>query len=121
MFVRWNRRKRSGMMPGWKPKADAVYAVLVESIRINGKPRQRTIKYLGYIVTDRINSPFPAKEFWASAEKGLSELDLSPEVRDKIIADLKKVVPIPTKKDVEKARKEAEKLMSEFKMMLKFR
>jgi hypothetical protein len=44
MYVRWNRRKRIKKIEWVMKEGDFLYAVLVESIRIEGKPRQRTIK-----------------------------------------------------------------------------
>ena len=110
MFVRWNKRKR---FDKWKkPQADAISAVLVESQRVDGNPRQKTIKYLGSIRSDRVNVVGWARGFWKSAEKNLSTLDLSPEVRDKIITDLNKVVLRPSDEDVAKANEEAAEMLS---------
>jgi len=94
MFVRWKKRKRFDKRLN-RQLPDYLYAVLVESIRIDGKPRQKTIKYLGSIFSNLVNAPFRMSRFWVEAEKNLSELDLSPADREKITNDIKKVVPLP--------------------------
>jgi hypothetical protein len=95
MFVRWKKRKRFDKRLN-RQLPDYLYAVLVESIRVNGEPRQKTIKYLGSIFSDLVNAPFRMSRFWVEADKNLSELDLSPAEREKIINDMKKVVPLPS-------------------------
>jgi hypothetical protein len=52
MYVRWKKRQmtRTGRCRGWNQiGAHALTAVLVESRRVNGSPRQRFIAHLGTI------------------------------------------------------------------------
>ena len=56
MYVRWQRRderRRTTIRFVYMvPTADE-YAVLVESVRVNGEPRQRHVAYLGSTTTIR--------------------------------------------------------------------
>ena len=92
MFVRWKRRK---LKKRWRP-GYAHYAQLVESRRIDGKPRQRVIKYLGAVRNPEQLSPGQRFGFWDTANKALSELDLDGDARQAIEAKLLAVVPRPT-------------------------
>jgi hypothetical protein len=99
MYVRWNRRKRIKKIEWVMKEGDYMYAVLVETHRIDGKPRQKTIKYLGG-VGENNPSAFRRMRFWEKAEKELASLNLDPAARDKIIAILGKKVPKPSEDDV---------------------
>ena len=59
MYVRWKRRKlRKGL--GRKREEDAGYArsaVLVESHRVKGQPRQKFVAHLGYVKERLIAEP----------------------------------------------------------------
>lgn len=91
MYIRWNKRKRH--KAGWRKK-EGLYlsAVLVESHRVAGSPRQKVIKCLGSIGEEKLIHVFPRQRFWATAEKNLDSLGLSTEDRDKIVASIEKVV-----------------------------
>jgi hypothetical protein len=98
MFLRWQGRKRqtpdSGSYGDWLKdeqgtevrnkrasflrvrhetgKQDICWAaILVESIRINGKPRQRHIAYLGSITDSRIEVVHQRRYFWDNVLDGL--------------------------------------------------
>jgi hypothetical protein len=105
MFVRWNRRERKGR---GKPKADALYAVLVESTRVNGKPRQKTIKYLGWLPLDLGSASREVTHFWITVDRAIEELKLPGTEREKILASLAKVAPA-RKAKVEKEALERER------------
>ena len=112
MYVRWNRRKRT--KTGWRAKkGDYISAVLVESIRVNGKPRQKIIKFLGSIGEDSLNRVFHRRDFWNTSEKNLSALDLSDETMDKIITRLKEVVPRPSEEEIEQEMGKSIRLLKE--------
>ena len=54
MYVRWKKRERSRR--GWHTEPPQLLtAVLVESRRVDGKPRQRTVAYLGSIRSDYLD------------------------------------------------------------------
>ena len=85
MYVRWQRRQRirSGKT------SPLLSAVLVESHRVDGKPRQNVIAYLGGIREIRINvSEQYHREFWLSVDDHLNALQLDPDIRAKIEASI---------------------------------
>ena len=47
-------------------------AVLVESVRVDGKPRQKHIAFLGSIASDRLGNPGP--HFWFHVTSKLKRL-----------------------------------------------
>jgi len=88
-------------------------ASLVESVRINGQPRQRTIRYLGSIRECHLDlegqsSIFHRGYFWRSADTNLESLDLSVLEQARIVATLEDVVPRPDPGEIVQAHKRAE-------------
>lgn len=80
MYVRWQRRtrKRYGKSP-------LVMAVLVESRRVDGKPRQRVVAYLAGIRERSIGEREKEhREFWRKVDERLDELRLDRETRERI-------------------------------------
>ena len=117
MYVRWNRRKR--IKEGWrKKKGDYLSAVLVESCRIDGKPRQKTIKHLGSIGEDRLDRVYDRKCFWDKAERNMDSLNLHPDNRLKVNISLEKIVPKPSDVDIAKDREESIRLLKEIEERL---
>ena len=89
MYVKWQRRsrKRGGDYP-------LLTAVLVESRRVDGKPRQNHVAYLASIRERSIGEPGRAHDgFWASVEANLDALELDNETRMKIEASIAERVP----------------------------
>jgi len=102
MYVRWNKRKRK---PGQGRKAgDYLTAVLVKNTRINGKPRQKIVKSLGSIeegaFVDRLEYAIVLYQFWWKVDRNLILVNLPNEDREKVIAALKKTVPMVTDEDI---------------------
>ena len=84
MYVRWQSRarKRRGGSP-------LLTAVLVECRRINHKPRQRTVAYLGSIREGCIESTLARHvKFWLGVTGRLDQLGdaITPEERESIEA-----------------------------------
>lgn len=80
MFVRWQsrRRKRYGGSP-------LLTAVLVESRRVNGRPRQRTVGYLAGIRERFVGkNAWQHEKFWKRVDARLNELGLDAETRASI-------------------------------------
>ncbi len=105
MFVRWQKRKR-------RDGVTRLNAVLCESRRVDGKPRQEHIAYLGAIDDVWLDQPLddPAAnlkrcEFWEKAEKRLAPLAnrLAADDHYKIREQLNAKVPMA---DTNEARKE---------------
>ena len=112
MFIRWNRRKRT--KAGWRKKeGDYLSAVLVESCRIDGKPRQKSIKHLGSIGEERLNNVYDRRLFWEKAEKSMDSLPLSPDIKLKLTASLERVVSKPTEEDIIKDHEEGLRQLKE--------
>ncbi len=83
MYVRWQRKKRAGPQ-NWGP---LVCAVLVESRRVDGAPRQRTVAYLGSIREGCIDQRDEEhRALWRHVDERLDELALDPEARAKVEA-----------------------------------
>ena len=90
MYVRWQSRarKRRGGSP-------LLTAVLVECRRIDGRPRQRTVAYLGSIREGGIESTLARLvKFWLGVTERLDQLGdaITPEERERIEAALAKRV-----------------------------
>jgi hypothetical protein len=96
MFVRWQRRKR-------RDGVTRLNAVLCESRRVDGKPRQEHVAYLAAIDDVWLEQPaddpdanLARHEFWEKAEKRLGPLGnrLAPEDHHKIRDQLNAKVPM---------------------------
>lgn len=100
MFARWKRRplKRAGK-DGCQTD-EALYAVLVRSVRVRGKPRQKVVKYLGSIRRSEIGNPEERMNFWLTIERELKDIKVEEGPYKKIINTLSKVVPLPTEREV---------------------
>ncbi len=89
MFVRWQRRRRKRY--GGSP---LLTAVLVESRRVDGDPRQRTVAYLAGIREKFIGEHERAhRKFWRKVDERLDELALDPATRARIEAGVAARVP----------------------------
>ncbi len=99
MFVRWQRRARGRNYWGeFHPSdsGDAYVAMLVESVRIEGKPRQKTVAYLGTVRSeaDSINS-------WQTVLKRLDQSGLSPDMRRQAVEGIAKRIGWLTRDQVQ--------------------
>jgi hypothetical protein len=101
MYIRWTRRERTRL--GWPIGEYALSARLVECVRVDGKPRQRTLCYLGTIFEDWREGHYHMLGFWKRASANLAKLDLEQKVRDKIEEDLEAVVKKPDEKSYARA------------------
>ncbi|MGI8405298.1 MAG: hypothetical protein ACR2OE_11150 [Thermomicrobiales bacterium] len=112
MFVRWKRTPRKDKHHWERPVPNEQMvrvidpewlrsAVLVECIRIDGKPRQRTVKYLGSIRERRLDldDPYSISHrgyFWTSVDANLDSLGLVDSERARIVGAIEAVVPRPS-------------------------
>ncbi|MPZ40394.1 MAG: hypothetical protein GEU95_20535 [Rhizobiales bacterium] len=103
MFIRWQSRKlkkakfgrgRDGGDTSWT-------AILAEAERVDGRPVQRHIAYLGSITDSAINLPTPAQRvfFYDRILEELAALKLAPAQRKAILAAIAKKVPAVTAAD----------------------
>ncbi len=105
MFVRWKRKRRRDDTSGFGNARTVTpqwlrSAVIVESIRVDGRPKQRILKYLGsirecYLDPDNHASIYHWGYFWRSVDANLEQLELSDVDRVRIVAVLEDVVPRP--------------------------
>jgi hypothetical protein len=102
MYIRWQSRKRTSYQPafghgfqdtGWR-------AILVENVRVDGKPKQRHIAYLAGFPESALAHPAQQMFLWDRIEdrlKGLSNR-ISAKDRDAITKALVKVIGKPPTK-----------------------
>jgi hypothetical protein len=123
MFVRWQKRKNQYSDPArmrYKPSptrmryihnlADThLAAILIESVRIDGKPRQRHIAYLAGINEKAIVEFVGARvRFWREVDAVLHRLSnrLTAAERERIVAAVAAKVPRPTPAEAEQSERE---------------
>lgn len=85
----WRRRFRRPK----PPKPPALVAVVVESRRIGGQPRQRLVKYVGSIRLDDVHLPSARREFWDRAAVRLAQF--TPEARKRLEDAIAAKIPRP--------------------------
>lgn len=105
MYIRWKDKPRS---PTWRHESATLHvAYLVQSKRIEGKPRQRT-QYLACIQDWQIEMISHRANFWQKALTSLQCAQISSEQRQVLEANLAKRVPRPSDQEIEEARRCAE-------------
>ena len=105
MYVIWRKRKREHYA-GWNKVGDVrLTPIIVQSRRVNGKPKQEHIACLPSIIKSEISDK-SAVWFWTAVEKQLSRLTnrISQDDMQKIRAALDKVVSQPEPEFSEKLR-----------------
>jgi hypothetical protein len=94
MFVRWKNRtlaKRHGAVPAER----SLYAVVVKNQRVEGRTKQKVVKYLAHISERCLMDPQHQANFWQRADQALSEIEMTPEQRIEIEEKLLAVVARP--------------------------
>lgn len=111
MFVRWKRRQLRGSWGrSWERrtgrKSYALDFVLVESLRVDGKPRQRFVAHLAHIDEPLMDMALQRGLFWQEVNGRLDGLQLDAGTRQRITDKILLVVPLPdeAKLAAEKAR-----------------
>jgi hypothetical protein len=90
MFIRWKHRRL-------RRDPDTLrYAELVRSVRVDGRPRQQIVRYLGSIHERYCTAPAHRQAFWHWVECRLRSLALDPAVRQALERQLAQCVPRPT-------------------------
>lgn len=97
MFIRWKRRKKAAVKPGFRPRrrrnvGDSLSCVLVESQRIDGKPRQKIVCYLASFDENDRDAIWLRVDFWDYVTARLDRLQLGQKERVKIEESIGKVV-----------------------------
>jgi hypothetical protein len=78
MFIRF-KRVRLSSQPGLEDRY-SIHAVLVESFRKNGQPRQRVVKYLGACRERDFTNPVKRKVFLEIVRDRLDDLRIHPRI-----------------------------------------
>jgi hypothetical protein len=109
MFVRWKIRVpwRAWYKDfPWRNPGMSFSAVLVRSERVNGKPRQKIVAYLGHIKEKNLDSKAQRLYFWESVDRPLDALVLSPAERQQIEEEILQRVDRPAREVVEREKQE---------------
>ncbi len=103
MYVRWKRQVRTRMVRWWRKNPERVTyrAYLVESKRVDGKPRQHSIAYLGSIEEGKEHDYDSRVWFWRSVGKSIVPT-LPADQRVPIEQKLQQRVPFPTREERER-------------------
>jgi hypothetical protein len=113
MFIRWQYRQRKRAKFG-RHKSDTHWrAILVESVRIDGKPRQRHIAYLVGFTESASRLPAQQRFVWEHIEKQFKRLGKLIPAKDRqaiLAALIKKIGKPPTKAQREKLDRQRAKL-----------
>ena len=100
MFVRWQEyksRAKSRRLRAFRKKhgPHRLRAILVETVRIDGKPHQRYLAYLGSVQADRRDRP----RFWYGVTRKLDQCRLSRERRQSPRRSAVRCRPRPSSKN----------------------
>ena len=100
MFVRWQtRERRNRAFGGDKGPGMHWSAILVEGQRIDGKPTERHVAYLGGITDSAIELPAQRAFFWQEVTQQLDQLAVSKDDRARIEAAVEAKVPRLTRRE----------------------
>ena len=100
MFVRWQTRERRNRAFGGGKGPDMHWsAILVEGQRIDGKPVQRHVAYLGGITESAIELAAQRAFFWKGVTQQLDRLAVSEDDRARIEAAVEAKVPRLTRRE----------------------
>jgi hypothetical protein len=105
MFVRWQEYKskaQSRRLRAFRKKhgPHRLRAILVETVRVDGKPHQRYLAYLGSVQAERRDRP----RFWYDVTRKLAQCRLSREERKQITSAIAKKIggKVPTEAELKK-------------------
>ena len=98
MFVRWRRREKNN-------SDTHLAAILVESVHVDGRPRQRHIAYLSGITEDNVQSVRACNRFWGKVDKRLHGLSLTAQEHERIVYALAVKVRRPTSVETERSER----------------
>jgi hypothetical protein len=116
MFIRWQEYRSVATWHQGEPPIKRVKAVLVESVRVNGKPRQKHVAFIAsYNGRDEPNELRTRCIFWRWARKRLKELKLTPKQCRQIEVMLAKRIKPPTKRQTAAHERDTKALFASFK------
>ncbi len=118
MFVRWKRRESTYARERRRTSADergaTLYAVLVESVRVDGKPRQKFVCQLAKVCEKDLNHRAIPFHFWKKATGKLNTLSLDESERKKIEQQLAAKIRRPSDAEAAEFWQESEKFWQGF-------
>jgi hypothetical protein len=79
-----------------------VACVMFEAYRLNGRPRQKWVGFLGSYYPSEAGDAERVAEFWAKIERKLGSLDISRADYIKAVAKIERMVPRPTVREMMK-------------------
>lgn len=106
VFVRWKRRPLKRRGPGSPPEERVMYAVLVESLRVDGKPRQRVVRHLGVIREGDFAMPMTVDRFWSQVDAALAASGVAGASLEAAEGRVASVVPRPDPEALAAVRRE---------------
>ena len=89
MLIRWQKHKSGGQR--YRRESTRVRAILVESVRVDGKSRYKHVAYIGSFVAETLDVE-ARRDFWKAANERLSTY-VNDDDRSKIEAALARCVP----------------------------
>ena len=98
MFIRWQKYRSVALWHRGKPPIKRVKAILVETVRIDGKPRQKHVAFIASYEANKLDQISTRSTFWRHARQRLDQIgnQITPADRSKIEAALAQRVPPTT-------------------------
>jgi hypothetical protein len=98
MFIRWQKYRSVALWHRGKPPIKRVKAILVESVRIDGKPRQKHVAFIASYQDGRLDQISTRSTFWRDARQRLDRISnqTTPSDRSRVEAALAQRVPPTT-------------------------
>jgi|KBSMisStandDraft_5_1062788.scaffolds.fasta_scaffold420711_3 hypothetical protein len=93
MLIRWQKHISKGGL--YRPKTTRFRAILVESLHVDGKWRQKHVAVIGSFVAETLDIA-ARRDFWRAAHERLSIYDVKDGERGRIEATLARRVPPTT-------------------------
>lgn len=98
MYLRWKKQKfiaRDGAEDIW------LSAQIVESHRIDGKPRQKVVMALGRIKESLLKETLPRRDFWWRVDRNLLKEVIGGELCEKFREQISVAVPKPSYREID--------------------
>ena len=98
MFIRWQKYRSVALWHRGKPPITRVKAILVETVRIDGKPRQKHVAFIASYEANKLDQISTRSTFWRDARQRLDQIgnQTTPADRSKVEAALAQRVPPTT-------------------------
>ena len=95
MFIRWQKYRSVALWHRGEPPIKRIKAVLVETVRIDGKPRQKRVAFIASYEAGTLDQISTRSTFWRQARQRLNQINsqITPHDRSKVEAALARRVP----------------------------